>query len=107
MAATVRADITTDVNPTIERVNELSGEVTRCCDERMRIRRSSLRDGPCADDVLLKCMTCYRIQTHGIPITREAYERELDNREGRIVDMVDDGPDSVEDNLEALGYIDY
>lgn len=74
----------------------------------MAIRRSSLRPEPCADDVLLKYMTCYRVQTHGIPISREQYEREMELRGGsRIRDMVDDGPDSVESNLASLGYIDY
>lgn len=74
----------------------------------MEIRRSSLRPEPCADDVTLKCMSCFRIRTHGIPITRQAYETELDWRDGRTIDFVDHGPaDSVEENLAALGYKEY
>lgn len=75
--------------------------------ESMQIRRSSLRPEPCADDVTLKCGECYRIRTHGIPITRAAYEAEMGLRDGRTVDFVDDGPASVTENLRALGYIDY
>lgn len=92
------------MNPTISRVNGLPDAVTECCGQRMKIRRSSLRDEPCADDVLLKCTNCYRVQTHGIPITRQEYETEMAERGRRIVDMVDRDPRT---NLEALGYIDY
>jgi len=73
----------------------------------MKIRRSSLRPEPCADDVTLKCMHCYRIQTHGIPITRDEYESEMEDRGSRTVDGVADGTDSVEQNLKALGYKEY
>lgn len=83
-------------------------KVRQCCGEQMNIRRSSLRDEPCADDVMLKCEHCFRIQTHGIPIERGTYESELADRGRRVLDMVDDGPyESVEDNLKALGYIDH
>lgn len=94
-----------------ERVDGLPGAVWRCeaCStaDAMQIRRSSLRPEPCADDVMLKCGHCYRIRTHGIPITREAYETERAMRERRVLDFVEDGPDSVDENLAALGYIDY
>lgn len=95
-----------------ERVQSLPVTVRNCegCGEAdaMQIRRSSLRPEPCADDVTLKCGTCRMIRTHGIPVTRRTYETELEWREGRTLDFVDDGPeDSVEANLEALGYIEY
>lgn len=74
----------------------------------MQIRRSSLRPEPCADDVTLKCMGCYRIRTHGIPLERETYESELASRDSRTLDFVDEGPEpSRDENLRALGYIDY
>lgn len=93
------------------RVAELPDTALDCegCDseDAMRIRRSSLRDEPCADDLMLKCQYCWRIRTHGIPITRDRYETELDWRTGRTLDMVVDGPETVEENLDALGYIEY
>ena len=89
---------------TKERVANLPESVKQCCGEEMNIRRSSLRENPCADDVTLKCTNCYRIQTHGIPISRETYEKELAERDGRTVDAVDIDPNK---NLQALGYIDY
>jgi hypothetical protein len=89
---------------TKDRVENLPETVRQCCGETMKIRRSSLRDEPCADDVTLKCTNCYRIQTHGIPINRDTYESEMDNRGSRTVDAVDRNP---KDNLKALGYIDY
>lgn len=89
---------------TKNRVAQLPDDVRQCCGETMQIRRSSLRDEPCADDVTLKCTHCYRIQTHGIPITRETYEAEMEQRRRRTVDMVDYDP---QENLKALGYIDY
>lgn len=74
----------------------------------MEIRRSSLRPEPCADDCTLKCMSCYRIRTHGIPVSRETYKSERAAREGRVLDFVDEGPEPSRDaNLKALGYIDY
>lgn len=94
-----------------ERVDELPDTVLDCegCggDGTMEIRRSSLRDRPCADDVTLKCMSCFAIRTHGIPIDRDTYERELSQRDGRTLDGVDDGPSDVESNLAALGYVEY
>jgi len=91
-----------------ERVSQLPSDVRQCCGQEMNIRRSSLRDKPCADDCTLKCQHCYRIQTHGIPISRATYEAEIEDRGRRTLDMVDDGPyESVEDNLAALGYIDH
>lgn len=75
--------------------------------DAMQVRRSSLRPEPCADDISLKCAECYHVRPHGVPVTRESYESEMDERGRRTVDAVDDGPDSVEENLAALGYIDY
>lgn len=75
--------------------------------DSMQIRRSSLRGRPCADDVTLKCAACYRIRTHGIPIDRETYEIELEDRDGRTLDFVEHGPDSVDANLQSLGYVEY
>lgn len=92
---------------TKQRVDNLPEKVRQCCGQTMKIRRSSLRDEPCANDVTLKCMTCYRIQTHGIPITREEYKTEMQDRGSRTVDGVSDGENSVEENLKALGYKEY
>lgn len=97
-----------------ERVAELPDGVQDCegCggEETMQIRRSSLRPEPCADDVSLKCSECRHVRTHGIPVTRETYEREMGLRNGsRTLDFVDDGPygPDVETNLKALGYVEY
>lgn len=75
--------------------------------DTMQIRRSSLRPEPCADDVTLKCQSCWRTRTHGIPITRETYEAEMELRDGRTLDLVEHGAASVRENLQELGYIDY
>lgn len=95
-----------------DRVEGLPSEVFDCesCvrEETMKIRRSSLRDEPCADDVLLKCQACYYPRGHGVPVTREVYEEELSWRDGRTLDFVDDGPEEdIEANLKALGYFEY
>lgn len=94
-----------------ERVDALPEGVRDCeacgATGEIAIRRSSLRPNPCADDVTLKCMSCYRTRTHGIPVDRETYEAELDQRDSRTLDFVNDGPSDVEENLAALGYIDY
>lgn len=91
-----------------ERVRTLPQSVKDCsqCSGSRKIRRSSLRPEPCADDVMLKCTSCYNVATHGIPIDRETYEKELDMRPNRVLDFVYQGPSDVQENLEALGYID-
>lgn len=95
-----------------DRVADLPDTVRDCeaCGavDSMQIRRSSLLPGPCADDCTLKCLSCYRTRTHGIPVARETLETELEWRDGRTLDFVDDGPNAtVEANLAALGYKEY
>lgn len=94
-----------------DRVDALPDTILACeaCGlaDTMNIRRSSLRDEPCADDITLKCGSCYHARAHGVPISRAEYEKELPWRDGRTLDFVDDGPGPVESNLEALGYVEY
>jgi len=103
--------MTDPIENTRLRVNSLPNAVRDCeaCggEDTMKIRRGSLHDGPCAEDTMLKCIECYAVRTHGIPLDRETFEAEMARRGSRIVDAVEDGPDSVAENLEALGYIDY
>lgn len=95
-----------------DRVAQLPDAVWDCeaCGgtDTMKVRRGSLRENPCAEDTTLKCMSCFRIRTHGIPIERAVYKADLDDRPGRTLDFVNDGPnDGVAENLSALGYVDY
>lgn len=93
------------------RVSQLPDKIWDCerCgeEEGMEIRRSSLNDQFMADDIALKCQECYYFASHGVPFDDpHQFERELEERDSRILDFALGGPkSSAEENLEALGYI--
>ena len=92
-----------------ERVESLPDSVLDCeaCggSGTMQIRRSSLNKQFYADDVLLKCRSCYCVRTHGIAFEDpEQFEEELEHRDSRIIDFARDSHDPSE-TLKALGYI--
>jgi hypothetical protein len=78
------------------------------CDGIMEIRSTQVQENPCRNDIRVKCMECYWWTRHGVPISRETYEFEMDRRDHRLVDAVntDDGDREFEERLEALGYLD-
>lgn len=92
-----------------QRVSELSDAILDCeaCGEEdsMQLRRSSLNQQFYADDVLLKCSSCYRTRTHGIAFEDpDRFKQEWDSRDGRVIDFARDSYDPSE-TLEALGYV--
>jgi len=100
------------------------------CGHQMVVRATQVSEDPCKNDIRLKCPTtdeevlppdsdpgdlgvdlggCGWWTRHGIPITREEYEKELEDRPHRLVDAVNtpvSGVNKVEDRLNALGYLD-
>lgn len=101
------------------------------CGHAMVVRSTQVTDDPCKNDIRIKCPTtddevlpedsdpgdlgvqldgCGWWTRHGIPISREEHDREMDRRDHRLVDAVntpapDDGR-TVEERLNALGYLD-
>lgn len=96
-----------------DRVESLPPAVRDCercgSEDSLEIRRSSLNVQVMADDVLLKCLECWFVATHGIPFSdEEAFEHELEDlREGRrTLDFAfEDGWETPAENLKALGYL--
>lgn len=95
-----------------ERVEQLPDGVWDCegcgSEDSMAIRRSGMNHSAYANDVILKCMECWRIRTHGIPYeSEEQFHKEKELRGQRILDFAKESgvSDDVADNLEALGYV--
>jgi len=74
---------------------------------RYSVVRSEKGGFPYRDDQWWKCINCYAVQIFGVPISREEYYREIEDRGGQIL-----MPDKLQQDhqmykyLKSLGYID-
>lgn len=87
------------------------------CGGQMVVRSTQVSPDPCRNDIRVKCDTdpsddtrdgCGWWTRHGIPITRDEYRSEMEEREHRNVDAVNtQAPGtSQEERLRALGYLE-
>lgn len=93
----------------LEAIQDEHGITFRCgrCDsDEWGVWRSILGNRRCQNDVMVKCLTCWHVSWHGIPMERDAWEAEMDRRPKKSIDAVGDGPGDVNERLQALGYID-
>jgi len=87
-----------------ELVDSLS--CSACGSEDWFVRRSILGDKLCQDDVMVKCADCFAVRWHGIPLTADEWDEELEARDGRnSIDGIGQGDGGVLENLVAMGYV--
>lgn len=71
----------------------------------MDVRCSLIGERPYREDIQMKCTECKRTQMHGFGLTEKEFEKKLERRGKKMLDVYTDPVDSVDDeHLEALGY---
>lgn len=91
----------------IERDHDIDLRCGRCGSTEWGVWRSILGSRRCQNDVMVKCLTCWHVSWHGIPMEREDWEAELDRRPKKSIDAIGDGNvGDVHDRLRSLGYLD-
>lgn len=90
----------------IEEEHDVTLRCGRCGSDEWGVWRSILGSRRCQNDVMVKCLTCWHVSWHGIPMSRAAWEAEMDRRPKKSIDAIGDGEGDVQDRLHALGYLD-